>query len=1264
MLEWKMARPGRPYPCPWLCPLPCAVILLLALLAPLAIPLTPPSTRLLPGSACREGRCSTDNCDKETRWYLNGTRGLLTDGPGNYSVSMHCTWLIDGRSTAGTGEGARVHLRVESLQTECGWDNVYVWDGDSTREPLLATLSGNIQDEGNSPFELTAYSGMAYVHFFSDVALTMPGFNISYEVNRCNCSSMHGQCVERPSDGPLCLCEKGWTGPSCDEPKGCPDSYSCQNGGRCADSGACQCPPAFRGVDCSVPTWEGLWERVPFPGDQPVPAPSASHSAVLADRQDVYWVGGESFGAEKDMKRVHRLDLASMEWQLLSSTSGANPQKRYAHTTVAYNDSIYMYGGFVNSTIVSNELWQWEPKHEVWVLRQFNKECRVGCLPIPTAGHTAHVVDHKMLIFFGYGGPEYGFLNIVQEINLRSPPHNKRWSIVPTSGTYVYGTYGHSSVYDAKSNMVYIYGGFLPNQGRDPLNADSPKRLFLDNLWVRLLAYDPQKAYFKRMRDSPMPRFLHTGVLFSADAGMDDGILWFFGGNPRNETFVSRSAPCYTGDMVAYDIRCDQWHVMKTPKMNFDSIRLARYGHAAFMFKDQMYVLGGFQGKLLNEVLRFSPGQCRFAPSRETCLSIAMVGRKCAWNERSKQCTDGSTLLPGYEHVKCASANKDADEFKCSREVGMGCNMCLGTSLDCHWCKGSGLYGCTMQPCRDEGSLLTAISSCPREPDVFCSTFFNCQGCVTLSNNTCMWQREGVGRGGDCVPRVVPGPPQDLAETVSSSCDIPCTQRSTCETCTNSNGLCMWCANEERCVDPMAYNVVFSYGQCRDWTSTSRKCPTLGKCHGYKSCRSCLENPDCGWCDDGSGTGRGQCGMGSQRGPWETETCPSKLWYFSSCPACNCNGHAQCVNNSHTCQPCQDFTEGNNCEKCVSDFYGDPRNGGNCTECNCPDNAYGCDSETGNCKCSTKGTTGRMCDKCDELNHYSSHNGACFYELPIGYQFTFNLTKVEDSHFTSINFKSSPPERDFDVKFTLVCTNSSLVNVSYKTAVMAREELLIGSAVCSLEHKLDRVFSHDQLPFGQEGLNTTVFVYVHDFATPSVIVISFAQHASLDLLHFFVVFACCFLSLLLLAAVGWKVKQRYDLYRRRQRMFVEMEQMAKRPFACINLDLTRGASSEVDRATGTVRPLKRPLKNLLRPALVSSEALADGRHGVVSALIALPNGGGPGYAPWGQTGLCVGSALVTLQPGSHTRKPSLESNPKDKLKKQTHTAHSPEPDPT
>ena len=56
---------------------------------------------------------------------------------------------------------------------------------------------------------------------------------------------------------------------------------------------------------------------------------------------------------------------------------------------------------------------------------------------------------------------------------------------------------------------------------------------------------------------------------------------------------------------------------------------------------------------------------------------------------------------------------------------------------------------------------------------------------------------------------------------------------------------------------------------------------------------------------------------------------------------------------------------------------------------------------------------------------------------------------------------------------------------------------------------------------------------------------------------FFLPLYSCFLALLLIAAVLWKVKQKFDRYRRRQRLFVEMEQMASRPFGSVLVELEK-----------------------------------------------------------------------------------------------------------
>ena len=144
-------------------------------------------------------------------------------------------------------------------------------------------------------------------------------------------------------------------------------------------------------------------------------------------------------------------------------------------------------------------------------------------------------------------------------------------------------------------------------------------------------------------------------------------------------------------------------------------------------------------------------------------------------------------------------------------------------------------------------------------------------------------------------------------------------------------------------------------------------------------------------------------------------------------------------------------------------------------------------------------------------------------------------------------------------------------------------------------------FLRSDYHFGTEE-NTTFYVYVYDFRSPIWIQVflflffnfffnsnvylllsfflqvSFSQHPKLELQQFFITFSACFISLLMMAAILWKIKQKYDMYRRyahhhsyydycypiiksdvtnnrRQRLFVEMEQMASRPFSHVLVEL-------------------------------------------------------------------------------------------------------------
>ena len=61
--------------------------------------------------------------------------------------------------------------------------------------------------------------------------------------------------------------------------------------------------------------------------------------------------------------------------------------------------------------------------------------------------------------------------------------------------------------------------------------------------------------------------------------------------------------------------------------------------------------------------------------------------------------------------------------------------------------------------------------------------------------------------------------------------------------------------------------------------------------------------------------------------------------------------------------------------------------------------------------------------------------------------------------------------------------------------------------------------------------------------------------------------------LLLMAFIMWKIKQKYDVYTRRQRLMVEMEAMASRPFRSIYLELQLRPGDIPSPAGGPLRTL-------------------------------------------------------------------------------------------
>ncbi|XP_053705091.1 basement membrane-specific heparan sulfate proteoglycan core protein isoform X1 [Synchiropus splendidus] len=141
--------------------------------------------------------------------------------------------------------------------------------------------------------------------------------------------------------------------------------------------------------------------------------------------------------------------------------------------------------------------------------------------------------------------------------------------------------------------------------------------------------------------------------------------------------------------------------------------------------------------------------------------------------------------------------------------------------------------------------------------------------------------------------------------------------------------------------------------------TTTVEFSTLGHAKNVEECR----------CPPGySGLSCEVCSAGFDRVPGGS--------YLGTCAGCNCNGHASaCDPISGHCLSCQHNTEGPQCDKCRSGYFGDPSQGrpDDCKPCPCPyyettrrfsDTCFLDIDRQPTCDACRPGYTGRRCEKC------------------------------------------------------------------------------------------------------------------------------------------------------------------------------------------------------------------------------------------------------------------------------------------------------------
>lgn len=1006
----------------------------------------------------QDGRSMTNVPECKGRLKLNGTRGFITDGPGFYQTNLQCIWLIDsGR------DNATIRIQVHQFNTECNYDFLYIFDGDSIYSPLIATLSGDMKDFSNTfmetrldqmisssetnstpnsisnisakylydsrPFELKTNSGKAFVYFHSDTAQSMPGFYMTYSIDSCplDCSN-RGECDYVTL---ACRCNEGFYGEGCQNIL-CPNNCTSQIHGICDKQKSCICNDGFVEADCSKKTDLQTWESILNMGATAIP-PRAFHQASIVD--DIMWIfGGKSqvsintnIGVFRHKKTpiIFSYDLQKRDWsdKIIEGVTGVDHLAELSgHSVVSLGAKAFIFGGIAMNNTILNTLTIFDTKTHSLTTIETTKVVESHeeefAPPLGVVGHSANIIDGQMYVFLGYN-PVYGYLNFAQKFN----PANNSWLFIKRKGSSISGCIGHSSSFDPKTRLVYIYGGH---------NAHRSNKLYM---------FDPDTEIWTYLKPGPSPRHYHSSILIN-------GQLLILSGNGYN--IFHQSDQCFQQTYLTYDLDCSDPDRIRSERRNrsssvscehscWNSIEISdfgiskRYGHSVVEHKNQELILfGGFNGILMNDLRFMKIHSCLNYTSELDCVKPKLA-LKCRWDDRSTSCRNKSELELVFEPGQVTgSSNCTKNEFKALQGACEGretCTDCVNTGLNCVWC---GLISqCQYGKCKSSiNKPVIEPEACYRDEfmvgplsirnitSMHKSEFLyrehdneldckldNCYLCQSKPH--CSWQNDVCSYN---LPSVIPSlasgmTPQNeeileplpkpsmltnstrlmdslnrsfLAAITSSmlnsspyqACDVPCYARRSCNECTTTK--CIWCSTTEQCIDSSAYFAYHSMGQCMHYVAHMLKCP-VASCADIETCDRCLANPKCGWLNDISNTGKGRCIEGDSSGP-----------SFSAMSTMNVETSTVSLNSAPTALITQPllpnwfYTSCPLCQ-CNGHSYCKP-NSGVCVQ-PCQDNSWGphCDR----CEPSFFGdpTNGGSCKPCRCNGHAQTcnrENGKCY----------------------------------------------------------------------------------------------------------------------------------------------------------------------------------------------------------------------------------------------------------------------------------------------
>lgn len=408
-------------------------------------------------------------------------------------------------------------------------------------------------------------------------------------------------------------------------------------------------------------------------------------------------------------------------------------------------------------------------------------------------------------------------------------------------------------------------------------------------------------------------------------------------------------------------------------------------------------------------------GSCDQYSNCQHCLSDAA----CGWCELTDTCVSRAET----EQLSCTVDNEwrylTLQPSKCANCSNyISCDQCVDSQLCEWWAEDARCSRLNRAP-----SAVRNVSECPAP----CFDRQNCSACLE-ERGRCVWceateqcfsfavytSEYQFGMCREWLDQVLHptssvGDDHNVATVPKQQCKSCTANHANCSSCLQSLS-CGWCFDRDNPIEGICMQGDFnrSIHDCGAALNTTAdeaewayaQCPDVDECglglhdcHKEAKCTNTHGSYNCHCRRGFIGDGRTSCvrTCHEQCAHGYCSSSPDYLcrcdlgWTGADCSVnCGCNNHSTCEEQLGHCDKCQNWTEGERCERCRPGSYGNATALEGCKPCEC--NGHGnqelgiCHVQTGECYCQDN-TEGLKCEMCNK-NFYGdpTEGGQCFFQ--------------------------------------------------------------------------------------------------------------------------------------------------------------------------------------------------------------------------------------------------------------------------------------------